>query len=266
MPSPVPPAQSGPLAGRAVLVTGGLGGIGREIAAAAFERGAMVYVSRRRGAWAHGNSERAVSAPRASLEASVRHVELDVTCEADWSRAVDSIVAECGGLYGLVNNAGLLEPAIEFTALTLAQWRRHMAVNLDGCFLGCRFAMRAMQGGGAIVNISSGAAYLTVPDAAAYCTSKAAVLALTRVAAKAGAARNVRVNAVLPGAIDTPMLWRNLTDGAPAEFIEHLTRLHPIGRIGTPGDVAAAVAFLLDPENGFVTGALLAVDGGQLVG
>jgi len=243
-----------------------LGGIGREIAAVVLERGAMVYVSRRPDAGARSNVERAVPTPRASLEASVRHVELDVTCEADWSRVFDSIVAECGALYGLVNNAGLLEPSIEFTALTLAQWRRHMAVNLDGCFLGCRVAMRAMQGGGAIVNISSGAAYLTVPDAAAYCTSKAAVLALTRVAAKAGGARNVRVNAVLPGAIDTPMLWRNLSDGAPAGFIEHLTRLHPIGRIGTPGDVAAAVAFLLDPGNGFVTGALLAVDGGQLVG
>jgi NAD(P)-dependent dehydrogenase (short-subunit alcohol dehydrogenase family) len=103
-------------------------------------------------------------------------------------------------------------------------------------------------------------------DGGAYCVSKAAVLALTRLAAKAGGKYGVRVNAVLPGAIDTPMLWGNLRDGQdPQELIDMLVKQHPIGRIGQTTDVAQAVTFLLDPENSFVTGALLAVDGGQLV-
>ena len=92
------------------------------------------------------------------------------------------------------------------------------------------------------------------------------MLALTRLAAKAGGRHQVRVNAVLPGAVDTPMLWRNLRAGdSPAAFMHALTSAHPIGRIGTPADVAAAVAFLLDPANDFMTGALLSVDGGQVV-
>jgi NAD(P)-dependent dehydrogenase (short-subunit alcohol dehydrogenase family) len=152
--------------------------------------------------------------------------------------------------------------------MTLAQWRYHMHVNLDGSFMGCRFAMKAMAktGGGAIVNFSSGLAHIMLSDGGAYCVSKSAVLALTRLAAKAGGKFGVRVNAVLPGAIDTPMLWGNLREGQdPQELIDMLVKQHPIGRIGQTTDVAQAVAFLCDPENSFVTGALLAVDGGQLV-
>jgi NAD(P)-dependent dehydrogenase (short-subunit alcohol dehydrogenase family) len=116
------------------------------------------------------------------------------------------------------------------------------------------------------VNFSSGLAHIMLSDGGAYCVSKAAVLALTRLAAKAGGKYKVRVNAVLPGAIDTPMLWGNLREGMePQALIDMLVKQHPIGRIGVPGDVARSVAFLLDPENSFVTGALLAVDGGQLV-
>ena len=242
-----------------MLVTGGLGGIGTAIAGTLATLGAKVYLAHRPGS---------VIADRGAFAASVRHLELDVTSEPDWTRALALIESAEGALYGLVNNAALLEPAIDFLDLGLAEWRRQLAVNLDGSFLGCRCAMRIMAGtgGGAIVNVSSGAALLTVPEAAAYCVSKSAVLALTRLAAKAGGRHRVRVNAVLPGAIDTPMLWRNLHEGeSPAAFIQALTRLHPIGRIGTATDVAASVAFLLDPANEFTTGALLSVDGGQVV-
>jgi NAD(P)-dependent dehydrogenase (short-subunit alcohol dehydrogenase family) len=254
------------LAGRAVLVSGGRGGIGAAIAQELAARGARVYAAgrpRSPGSYGSGIDEPpAGPAPRS-------HVELDVSSEDDWARTVDAIVSECGALYGLVNNAGVLEPAVPFTELGLAEWRRHLAVNLDGTFMGCRFAMRAMakSGGGAIVNISSGAAQITVPDASAYCVSKSAMLTLTRLAAKAGGRHQVRVNAVLPGAIDTPMLWRNLPSGEePAAFLRDIALLHPIGRIGTVSDVARAVAFLLDPANSFISGAMFAVDGGQLVG
>jgi NAD(P)-dependent dehydrogenase (short-subunit alcohol dehydrogenase family) len=240
-------------------VTGGRGGIGAAIAKVLATQGAKVYLARRPGS---------DMADRPTFAASVRHLELDVTSEADWTRALTLIESAEDGLYGLVNNAAVLEPAIDFLDLDLARWRHQLSVNLDGSFLGCRCAMRTMSrtGGGAIVNVSSGAALLTVPEAASYCVSKSAVLALTRLAAKAGGRHRVRVNAVLPGAIDTPMLWSNVREGeSPTAFVQALTRLHPIGRIGTTADVAASVAFLLDPSNDFMTGALLSVDGGQVV-
>jgi NAD(P)-dependent dehydrogenase (short-subunit alcohol dehydrogenase family) len=242
-----------------ILVTGGLGGIGARVTQVLLEKGARIVVTDRPG-----------SDPSkiAAMGASASFMALDVTSEESWKGVIDTIVAEHGTLGGLVNIAGVFTPGIDFIDMTLAQWRHHMDVNLDGTFLGCRFAMAAMAktGGGAIVNFSSGLAHIILSDAAAYCVSKAAVLALTRLAAKAGGKHRVRVNAVLPGAIDTPMLWGNLREGQePQALIDMLVKQHPIGRIGTPDDVARAVAFLCDPENSFVTGALLAVDGGQLV-
>ena len=241
--------------GQTILITGALGGIGGEVTRSLGERGARVVISDRPGA------------EGADVGAS-NFMPLDVTSEADWERTISAIVEKHGALNGLVNIAGVFTPGIPFEDMTLAQWRHHMDVNLDGTFLGCRTATKAMAktGGGSIVNFSSGLAHIMLSDAAAYCVSKAAVLALTRLAAKAGGKHRVRVNAVLPGAIDTPMLWGNLREGQdPQELITMLEKQHPIGRIGQTTDVAQAVTFLLDPANSFVTGALLAVDGGQLV-
>ena len=242
-----------------ILITGGLGGIGAEVTRHFLSLGATVVISDRPGV-----DGSAVSA----LGAGASFLALDVTSEASWEQTIDTVVGRHGSLNALVNIAGVFTPGIAFVDMTLAQWRHHMDVNLDGTFLGCRFATRAMAktGGGAIVNFSSGLAHIMLSDAAAYCVSKAAVLALTRLAAKAGGKDGVRVNAVLPGAIDTPMLWGNLRpDQDPQALIDMLVKQHPIGRIGQPTDIARAVAFLCDPENSFVTGALLAVDGGQLV-
>jgi NAD(P)-dependent dehydrogenase (short-subunit alcohol dehydrogenase family) len=237
-----------------ILITGGRGGIGGEVARHLLDKGATVIVSDR-----HADGE---------PPAGARAMTLDVTSESGWEQTIAAIVAEHGALHGLVNIAGVFTPGIPFEDMTLAQWRYHMDVNLDGTFMGCRFAMRAMAktGGGAIVNFSSGLAEIMLSDAAGYCVSKAAVLALTRLAAKAGGKVGVRVNAVMPGAIDTPMLWGNLREGQdPQALIDMLVKQHPIGRIGLPTDVARAVAFLLNPDNSFITGAMLAVDGGQLV-
>jgi NAD(P)-dependent dehydrogenase (short-subunit alcohol dehydrogenase family) len=239
-----------------ILITGGLGGIGLEVARHLIAKGARVVVTDRSG----GDGSKTPAG--ASL------TPLDVTSETDWIRVIEGVVTTHGSLDGLVNIAGVFTPGIPFEDMTLAQWRHHMDVNLDGSFMGCRLAMKAMAktGGGSIVNFSSGLAHIMLSDGGAYCVSKAAVLALTRLAAKAGGKYRVRVNAVLPGAIDTPMLWGNLREGQdPQELIDMLVKQHPIGRIGQTADVAQAVAFLLDPENSFVTGALLAVDGGQLV-
>ena len=246
-------------ANQTILMTGGLGGIGREVARALLLAGAKVILSD--------------SAPPdpSLIDALGEHalfMPLDVTSEAGWESTIDAIVEQHGKLDGLINIAGVFTPGIPFQDMTLAQWRHHMDTNLDGSFLGCRLAMRAMAqtGGGSIVNFSSGLAEIMLSDAAAYCVSKAAVLTLTRLAAKAGGKHKVRVNALLPGAIDTPMLWSNLREGQdPQDLIDLLVRQHPIGRIGTTSDIAQAVMFFLDPVNSFVTGALLAVDGGQLV-
>jgi NAD(P)-dependent dehydrogenase (short-subunit alcohol dehydrogenase family) len=247
------------LKAQTILITGALGGIGVEVAKSLLNSGARVILSDR------ARADREVTA---EFGDSASFITLDVTSETSWEQVISEIVTAHGALHGLVNIAGVFTPGIAFEDMTLAQWRHHMSVNLDGTFMGCRLAIRAMArtGGGAIVNFSSGLAHIMLSDAAAYCVSKAAVLALTRLAAKAGGKHRVRVNAVLPGAIDTPMLWGNLRDGqAPQELIDMLVKQHPIGRIGVPSDVAQAVAFLLDPTNSFITGALLAVDGGQLV-
>lgn len=240
--------------GEVILLTGGGGGIGGEVARHLLAKGATVIVSDR--------ADKPVEIEGANSAV------LDVTSEDQWIKTIEKIVAEHGRLGGLVNIAGVFTPGIPFEEMTLAQWRYHMDVNLDGTFMGCRIAIAAMgkTGGGAIVNFSSGLAEIMLSDGGAYCVSKAAVLALTRLAAKAGGKFKVRVNAVLPGAIDTPMLWGNLREGQdPQELIDMLVKQHPIGRIGQTTDIAQAVAFLLNPENSFVTGAMLAVDGGQLV-
>jgi NAD(P)-dependent dehydrogenase (short-subunit alcohol dehydrogenase family) len=239
-----------------ILITGGLGGIGLQVAEHLIAKGATVIVSDR------------AAQPSAAVPAGAGYASLDVTSETGWAKVIADIVAEHGALNGLINIAGVFTPGIPFQEMSLAQWRYHMDVNLDGTFLGCSQAIKAMgeTGGGSIVNFSSGLAHIMLSDGGAYCVSKAAVLALTRLAAKAGGKFGVRVNAVLPGAIDTPMLWGNLREGQdPQELIDMLVKQHPIGRIGQTRDIAQAVAFLLDPENSFVTGALLAVDGGQLV-
>jgi NAD(P)-dependent dehydrogenase (short-subunit alcohol dehydrogenase family) len=242
-----------------ILITGGLGGIGGEVARHFLAGGANVVITDRRE---HDGGATGVLGEKA------RYASLDVTSESRWAEVVGEIVDRYGKLDALVNIAGVFKPGIPFEDMTLAQWRFHMDVNLDGSFLGCRTAMAAMSktGGGAIVNFSSGLAHIMLSDGGAYCVSKAAVLALTRLAAKAGGKFGVRVNAVLPGAIDTPMLWGNLREGQdPQSLIDMLVKQHPIGRIGQTSDVAQAVGFLCDPANSFVTGALLAVDGGQLV-
>jgi NAD(P)-dependent dehydrogenase (short-subunit alcohol dehydrogenase family) len=242
-----------------ILITGGMGGIGREVTRHFLGLGASVVVSDRPGV---------DGAAVASLGDHVSYATLDVTSESGWETLIAAIVAKHGKLDALVNIAGVFTPGIAFEEMSLSQWRHHMDINLDGTFLGCRVAMGAMAktGGGAIVNFSSGLAHIMLSDAAAYCVSKAAVLALTRLAAKAGGKHRVRVNAVMPGAIDTPMLWGNLRDGQdPQSLIDMLIKQHPIGRLGNTSDIAKAVAFLCDPANSFVTGAMLAVDGGQLV-
>ena len=185
-----------------------------------------------------------------------------MTREADWREAVETAVHSYGKLDVLVNNAGIvLRTGIEDTSEE--DWDRLMAVNAKGVFLGTKHAIPAMRraGGGSIVNISSTAGLVGSPyGSAAYTASKGAVRLFTKVTAVQHAKDNIRCNSVHPGPIDTPMLQESLADPARQEDLLQRT---PLGRIGTPDDIAYGVLYLASEEASFVTGSELVIDGGR---
>ena len=186
--------------------------------------------------------------------------------ETDVRAVVDAAVTRYGRLDVMHANAGV-EWTKKIADTTLAEWSRVIAVNLTGVYLACRYALVHMleRRSGAIVITSSPHALVTVPDAGAYAASKGGVSALTRALALEGAAHNVRANALLPGAIDTPMLRRE-ADAAPDPQLQmqRFAAIHPLNRLGLPDEVAEAAVFLASDAASFVTGTALAVDGGLL--
>jgi NAD(P)-dependent dehydrogenase (short-subunit alcohol dehydrogenase family) len=239
------------------LVTGGLGGLGLAIGRAFAGLGARVALAD-------------VAARRDDFDPTdegMLGLALDVGDEASWTAALDRSEAELGPLDVLVNCAGVFRPNIPFEEMPLDTWREHLRVNADGVFLGCKHAIRRMKGrGGAVVNLGSGMSIKPIATASAYCASKAAVLMTTRTAALAGGPHGVRVNAVLPGAVDTEMLRGNLGPGEPAQpFFERLASASALGGLATSDDIARAVVFLAHPDNRMLTGTFLPVDGGNLV-
>jgi 3(or 17)beta-hydroxysteroid dehydrogenase len=243
------------LAGRIALVTGGAEGIGLGIAQKLADEGASVII-------ADVQIVKAEAAAQSIARASARR--LDVSLEEDWERLLGDDPARQIDI--LVNNAGINLGPHPFEAYPFADWRRTLSVNLDGTFLGCRFALAAMAGrGGAIVNITSAAGRRASPAMPAYAASKAAVSTLTRaVALYCGERRlNIRCNAVSPGSVETPMVDRLRSAQAdPGAARERARAMHPIGFVGAPADIASAVAFLASDAARFITGAELAVDGG----
>jgi NAD(P)-dependent dehydrogenase (short-subunit alcohol dehydrogenase family) len=247
------------LAGRVALVTGAAGGIGRAVVQRLADAGATVVATT------------SSDMPDAELESAVAgrgmcHA-LDVTDERAWARVIEAVEVRHGPLQCLVNVAGYFKPGETIEQTSLVDWRRHFAINVDGSFLGCRFGIESMKKsgrGGSIVNVSSGLAWKRMPEAFAYSVSKGAILHLTQQAALQAARHRIRVNAMLPGAIETPMMYRNLREGQlPHQLVEAATAQHPIGRIGQPGDVADLVEFLCSDRSAFITGACIPIDGGQ---
>ena len=249
-----------PFAGLNIIVTGGAGGLGRAIARAFAEAGGRVIIA---DLDATGGQ-----AAAADIGDAASYLPLDVTDEASWVSLLDQVEAQCGRVDVLVNNAGIYAPNIPFEEMPLDLWRRHFAVNSDGVFLGCKHAILRMKShGGAIVNMGSTMSIAANPTGSAYCGSKAAVLMTTRAAAKSAGQYNIRVNAVLPGAVPTEMLMGNLLEGeTEADLIARLRGHSPLNRLATPADIARAVLFLADPANVAVTGACLPVDGGNMPG
>jgi NAD(P)-dependent dehydrogenase (short-subunit alcohol dehydrogenase family) len=190
----------------------------------------------------------------------------DVSKEEDWKKVMQQVEKQFGRLDILVNNAGV-GAGKNFEELTLEDWRWVMSVNLDGVFLGTKYAIESMKtsGGGSIINMSSIEGMVGDRRLAAYDASKGGVRILTKSAALhcAKAGYNIRVNSLHPGFIDTPMVAGFVKAQGDASAARHeLVRLHPIGHLGEPDDVAYAVLYLASDESKFVTGSEMVVDGG----
>lgn len=186
----------------------------------------------------------------------------DVSRESDARAAVERTLAWRGRLDVLVNNAGIdLYGAVpEFSA---ADWERQIGVNLTGAFYFSKHAITALRAAkGAIVNISSVHALVSYPGCAAYDAAKAGLLALTRALAVDHGPEGIRVNAVCPGWVDTPMTRKWLDSAGEPDARSRAEKLHPLGRIGKPEEIADAVHFLASPAASFITGTFLVVDGG----
>ena len=251
-----PAAVSGLAAGKVVLVTGGAGGIG-EAAARQFAAQGAAHVA-----------VADIDADGAGATASAvggSAWPTDVTDEAAVAAMVDGIVAEHGRLDVAFNNAGISDMMSEFHQLEATRWDRMIAVNLTSVFLCMKHELRHMaeQGGGAIVNTSSGAGVVAAPGQPHYTAAKHGVVGLTKAAAQEYARRGIRVNAVLPGSTDTPMIRRFIGDNE--EIAKMIAATNIGGRMLTPDEVAEAAVWLASDAASMVNGQSLIVDGGGLV-
>jgi NAD(P)-dependent dehydrogenase (short-subunit alcohol dehydrogenase family) len=242
--------------GKAGLVTGAAGGIGRATALALAREGAAVVVNDLESRRADG--EETVGLIE-ELGARALFAAGDVSSAADNERLVAETVRTFGSLDFAHNNAGV-ELQASITDTTEADFDRVMNVNLKGVWLGMKYQIPQMvtQGGGAIVNTSSLAGLISAPELGAYVASKHGVVGLTKTAAVECADKNIRVNAVCPALIRTPM-----TAGLPEDFLRVLIAPHAIKRIGEPSEVAEAVVWLLSDRASFVTGTAMPVDAGS---
>lgn len=248
----------GRMDGKVALVTGAASGLGKATALRLAEEGARVLCT--------DVDTEGGEAVAKEIGASAHFQRHDVTSEAQWEAALHEVTERFGGLHALVNNAGIvIVRSIEDTSLE--EWRRQMAVNLDGAFLGCKHGLRAMrEGGGSIVNLSSVAGLVGQPPFVAYSASKGGVRLLTKsVAAHClQLALPVRCNSIHPGGIDTPMT-RSLGEkipGAGPTTLAVLDKMDVSGPLGRPIDVANLVLFLASDESQLINGAEIAIDGG----
>lgn len=242
------------LEGRVAIVTGGASGIGRATALLFAKEGAKVVVA----------DIDAAGAESTAKECGGTAVQADVSNPEDCARIVRTAVDTFGGLHVLFNNAGIIRRT---TALDLEveEWDRVMAVNVRSVFLMCKYAIPAMKDGGSIVNTGSGWGLKGGGNALSYCASKAAVVNMTRALAIDHARAGIRVNSVNPGDTDTPMLReeaRQLQEDWAAFEADAADR--PMGRSGTPDEIAQAVLFLASDAASYITGSALVVDGGGL--
>lgn len=251
------------LAGKIAIVTGGASGIGRATARLFASEGAAVVVADIAEAAADSVVEAIVSdGGRAAL------VPADLSCAADCHRVVDVAHSAFGGLHAVVNAAGIIRRA-SVVELEESEWDRVMAVNVKAIYLLSKYAVPVLAeaGGGSIVNVSSGWGLAGGPRAVAYCASKGAVVLLTKAMAIDHGPQQIRVNCVCPGDTDTPMLEAEARQlGASWDSFRADAARRPLGRVGTPEEIARSILFLASNASSFVTGSVLVVDGGGLAG
>ncbi|SDW26657.1 NAD(P)-dependent dehydrogenase, short-chain alcohol dehydrogenase family [Albimonas donghaensis] len=250
------------LQGKITLITGSGSGIGHETAKLFAAEGATVIVADR-----NAEAAEAVAGELRAAGAEAAAFTVDVSDEAQVQAMIGFVVEKYGRLDVLVNNAGY---GIAGTVATtsLADWKALMSVNVDGVFLGCKYAVPVMekQGGGVIVNTASGGAIVAIYDRAAYTASKGAVAALTRAMAVDHADANIRVNCIAPGTIETPYFKEIFAKSPDAAGLRDLLEKRQVmKRLGRPDEMAKGILFLASDESSFCTGSTLVADGGWTI-
>lgn len=250
------------LQGKVAVVTGAGNGMGRSTAILFAREGAAVVI---------GDVDTAGgSSAVAEIEAAGGRAvfqRCDVSREADVAALVDLAEQRYGKLDTIFNNAGIEQPVTPSTEVTEELFDRVIGINLKGTFFGCKHAIPALlrNGGGTIVNNSSVSAFANVGGNISYAASKGAVMSLTRVLAIEYARRNIRVNAINPGVIDTDMNRRNaVLSSDPAATEEKWRAITPLGRMGTGDEIAQTVLYLASDQSSFTTGIGLLIDGGRV--
>jgi NAD(P)-dependent dehydrogenase (short-subunit alcohol dehydrogenase family) len=251
--------MTGRVAGKVAVITGAASGLGAESARRLAREGASLVLTD-----VASEAGEALAEAIAGTGTPAVFITHDVTDEGQWAAVAKSALDRFGRIDILLNSAGVgeSEPLLEST---LEQWRRVMAINADGTFLGLRAVAPAMieAGRGSIINISSILGKVGQGGAGAYCASKGAVLMLTKSAALEWAPFGVRVNSVHPGYIETPMVANALHRAENGnEMRDQIIARHAMGRMGAPREIADGVIFLASDESSFMTGAELVIDGG----
>jgi NAD(P)-dependent dehydrogenase (short-subunit alcohol dehydrogenase family) len=248
--------------GMTALITGGGSGIGLATAKLFLERGANVVIA--------GRTASRLQEAAQSLNGGdrLKYFTGDVSSEGHANRIISNTVKAFGSLNILINNAGVFRGG-DLLQMEEDDFDYNINVNLKGTWLMCRFAGRPMiaAGGGSIVNVSSYLAIRAHPStpSSAYAAAKGGVLSLTRSLAVELAAHKIRVNAVMPAIVHTPMLETMMGAEAVPAILEKSKKAHPLGRAGEPEDVARTIAFLADPANSWLTGVEMTVDGGRSI-